>query len=134
MKRIAFVVLLAGISAPPAHADSLTVVKMAFGTGIENLMITGVDTSFSADCGRLYFWSVTAGPVTPDTIYHTWYRNGGKIQSKAIQVQGSFYRAHTFKTITPKLAGTWKVAVTDGAGNVLAADSATVRPAPAAQE
>jgi hypothetical protein len=134
MRNVALTVLLVCISAPFAHADSLHVVKMAFGTGIENHTITGVDTSFSAEVGRLYFWSVTAGPMTPDTIYHTWYRNGREYQQTAIEVRGTFYRAHTFKTITPKLAGTWKVTVSDAAGNVLAADSATVRAAAKPEE
>jgi len=65
--------------------------------------------------------------MTPDTIFHTWYRNGHEIQKTAIEVMGSRFRAHTFKTVNERLAGTWKVQVTDRAGNVLAADSATVR-------
>ena len=102
---------------------------MAFGTGIESHTITGVDTSFSADCGRLYFWTVTAGPMQIDTIFHTWYRNGREIQKTAIEVQGSFYRSHTYKTVNTRLAGSWKVKVSDAAGRVLAQDSATVRAA-----
>ena len=60
MRKFALAILLVAASAPFAHADSLHVIKMAFGTGVENHTITGVDTSFSTDVGRLYFWSVTA--------------------------------------------------------------------------
>jgi len=133
MRKLAIAAILVVASAP-AHADSLHVVKMAFGTGIENHTITGVDTSFAADCGRLYFWTVTAGPMRTDTIFHTWYRNGHEIQKTAIEVQGSFYRSHTYKTVNARLAGSWKVEVSDAAGKVLALDSATVRAAAPPEE
>lgn len=134
MRRLAIATLVIAALPTLAHADSTRVVKMAFGTGIDNHTITGVDTTFPADCGRLYFWTVTAGPMEADTIFHTWFRNGYQIQRTAIEVRGSFYRAHTFKTINARLAGSWEVTVSDRTGRLLAADSTTVRPAEPPEE
>lgn len=129
MRKLAVASFLVAVLPALAWADSTRVLKMAFGTGVENHTITGVDTSFSVDCGKLYFWTVTAGPMEADTIFHTWYRNGWEVQKTAIEVRGTFYRSHTYKTLSDKLSGSWKVTVSDAGGRVLAADSATVRPA-----
>jgi hypothetical protein len=133
-KHLAVTILLAALLPARAQADAARVVKMAFGTGIENHTITGVDTSFSADCGRLYFWTVTAGPMEADTIFHTWSLNGREIQKLPILVRGHFYRSHSYKTVSATLSGSWKVAVSDAKGNLLAADSATVRAAATPEE
>jgi hypothetical protein len=125
MKRLAFVALLL-FTASSAQADSLTVTDMAFGTGIENHAITGVDTSFSADVGRVYCWTVTTGAGDGDTIFHTWILRDYAVQRVPLRVEGARYRTYTFKTMSEAMTGTWTVEVTDRNGIMLARDSVVV--------
>lgn len=111
-----------------AHADSLSVANIAFGTGIENHALTGVDTSFSLSIGRLYCWTWVADAGAGDTIFHTWIIKDYESQRIALPVKGWRYRTHSFKTLNEKSAGTWTVKVTDTSGRLLAVDSVTVRP------
>jgi hypothetical protein len=119
-------VALLGLSAV-AHADSLSVANTAFGTGIENHEVVGVDTSFSKSIGRLYFWALIADAKPGDTVYHSWSIRGWTSQRLAIPVQGYRFRTHSFKTLGDKMTGRWVVQVEDRAGRVLSADSVTVR-------
>ena len=127
MKIVIILVCVLGFSAA-AHADSLSVTNIAFGTGIENHALIGVDTSFSAAIGRLYCWTLVADAGAGDTIYHTWTIRGYVAQRVALPVRGYRFRTHSFKTLGEKLSGIWKVEVTDRNGRLLAADSVTVLP------
>ena len=118
------VLLLAGL----AHADSLSVTNTAFGTGIEDHTITGVDTTFSRSVGRLYFWALIADAGAGDTVYHCWIIRNWVAQRIAIPVQGKRFRTHSVKTLDEQMTGRWIVKVEDRHGRVLSADSVTVRP------
>lgn len=128
MKSATLILTLALISIlpRPAHADSLSVTNTAFGTGIENHTVIGVDTSFSQSVGRLYFWALVAHATPGDTVYHVWTLRGWTSQRIGIAVQGTLFRTHTVKTLGDKMAGRWAVQVEDKSGHVLAADSVTV--------
>jgi hypothetical protein len=110
-----------------AHADSLSVTNTAFGVGIEDHAVTGVDTSFSQTVGRLYFWALVANAHPGDTVYHVWSIRGWTSQRICIPVQGYRFRTHSVKTLGEKMAGRWSVHVEDKQGHLLAADSVTVR-------
>jgi hypothetical protein len=125
MKRLTFVALLL-LAASSAHADSLTVTDMAFGTGIENHAITGVDNAFTVDVGRVYCWTVTVGAGEGDTIFHTWILGDHAVQRVPLRVEGARYRTYTFKTMSKAMVGTWTVEVTDRNGTMLAKDSVVV--------
>ena len=128
MKSATLILTLAlfAISYVPARAGSLEVTNTAFGTGIENHTVIGVDTSFSQSVGRLYFWALIANANPGDTIYHVWTLRGWTSQRIGIAVQGHLFRTHTMKTLGDKMAGRWAVQVEDKAGRVLALDSVTV--------
>lgn len=110
-----------------AHADSLSVTNTAFGTGIENHTVTGVDTSFSQGVGRLYFWALVSNATPGDTIYHVWTIRNWTSQRIGIPVNGSGFRTHSVKTLSNKMVGRWTVQVEDKSGHVLSTDSVTVR-------
>lgn len=115
------------VAAAPAHADSLSVSNTAFGTGIENHMVTGVDSAFSQSIGRLYFWALIANAAPGDTVFHSWSIRGWVSQRIAVPVQGHLFRTHSFKTLGEKMTGRWAVHVEDQEGRMLAADTVTVR-------
>jgi hypothetical protein len=121
---LALVLVLAGA----AHADSLSVTNIAFGTGIENHALTGVDTSFTLGIGKLFCWTLVADAGAGDTIFHTWIIRGYTAQRVPLPVNGYRYRTHSFKTLGEKMTGTWVVQVTDRNGRLLATDSVTIRP------
>lgn len=126
MKKAILVVWVLAL-ATVAQADSLSVTNIAFGTGIENHALTGVDTTFSKSIGRLYCWTLVADAGAGDTIYHTWSIRGYISQRVPLPVKGYRYRTHSFKTLGEKTTGRWKVEVTDSNGRILAADSVYVR-------
>jgi hypothetical protein len=115
-------------------ADSLTVSDMAFGTGIQDKAVTGVDTVFDVTVERIYCWNVVRHAAANDTIYHTWYLNGNEIQKVPLPVKGFRYRTHSFKSLWGSLSGVWTVKVTDLAGNLLAEESVDVRKAVTEEE
>jgi hypothetical protein len=125
MKRLTFVALLL-LFASSAQADSLTITDIAFGTGIENHAITGVDTVFNVDVGRVYCWTVTTGAGAGDSVFHTWILGERAVQRVPLRVEGARYRTHTFKTMSKAMAGRWTVEVTDRNGTMLAKGSVVV--------
>jgi len=133
MKKLILIALVVAL-APAAYADSLSIGNIAFGTGIENHAITGVDTTFPSSCGRLYCWTLALDAVGTDTIYHVWTHEGVFVQKVPLVVRGYRYRTNSYKTITPGLEGVWTVEVLDNAGNRLAIDSASVHAAPAPEK
>jgi hypothetical protein len=108
-------------------ADSLTVANIAFGTGIQDKAITGVDTVFDMAVERIYCWTVVRHAAQNDTIYHTWYLDDREIQKVPLPVKGFHYRTHSYKTLWGKMSGVWTVEVSDRTGNLLARESVEVR-------
>ena len=88
-----------------AFADSLSVTNLAFGTGIENRAITGVDTVFTVDQGRLYCWTVVETAGAGDTIYHLWSHNGRAVQKISLAVRGMLRRGVTPDGVREELGG-----------------------------
>ena len=62
-----------------------------------------------------------------ETISHRWERDGQTMAVVPFQVGGDRWRVHSSKRLTPALRGSWKVAVTDANGAVLASRSFLVR-------
>jgi len=116
--------------AATAAAEPLSIGNIAFGTGIENHAVTGVDTTFTLDAGRIYCWTVVQNAGAADTTYHTWTLDGAFIQKVPLAVRGARYRTNSYKTLLESNTGTWTVEVTDQQGNRLAIDSVTVTTAP----
>jgi hypothetical protein len=141
MFRLILVACLLALWPTLILADSLAVSDIAFGTGIQDKAVTGVDTVFDVTQERIYCWNVVRHAAANDTIYHTWYLDGKEIQKVPLPVEGFRYRTHSYKSLWGKLSGEWTVEVTDRAGNLLAKESVEVRktvveeePAAAARE
>jgi hypothetical protein len=62
-----------------------------------------------------------------ETISHRWERDEQTMAVVPFQVRGDRWRVHSSKRLTPALRGSWKVAVTDAHGAVLASRSFLVR-------
>jgi hypothetical protein len=127
MLRIVITTGLLALAPTLVLADSLAVTGMVFGTGIEDHVVTGVDTVFRVDQGRIYCWTSVSGGGTGDTVFHAWSRDGKVVQRIPLHVEGRRYRTYSYKSLSPDLAGVWQVRVTDREGRRLAEDSVVVR-------
>jgi len=126
MKRTLILLTVVALCPAAASADSLSITDLAFGTGIENRAVTGVDTVFTLDQGRVYCWTVVTGAGAGDTVLHTWYLGDRQVQQIALAVRGARWRTHSYKTLDSDMAGTWRVEVTDRSGRKLADGAITV--------
>jgi hypothetical protein len=106
---------------------SLEVKEILLGTGLENKEVTGVDTAFSADVGKIYCWTKVTGATTETQIAHRWYFNEKEVAKIDITVKYPSYRCWSIKTIYPEMKGNWKVDIEDSAGKLLSSMSFTVK-------
>ena len=106
---------------------SLEVKEILLGTGLENKEVTGVDTTFSADIGKIYCWTKVTGATTETQIAHRWYFNEKEVAKIDITVKYPSYRCWSIKTIYPEMKGNWKVDIEDSAGKLLSSMSFTVK-------
>ncbi len=107
--------------------SSLEVKKILLGTGLENKEVTGVDTTFSADIGKIYCWTKVTGTTTETQIAHRWYFNEKEVAKIDITVKYPSYRCWSIKTIYPEMKGNWKVDIEDSAGKLLSSISFAIR-------
>ena len=126
MKRVLLLVAAVALWPAAVSADSLSITDLAFGTGIEDRAVIGVDTAFTVNQGRVYCWTVVSDAGEADTIYHTWFLGEREVQSIALGVRGARWRTHSYKTLGQGMAGTWRVEVTDRSGRMLAEGAITV--------
>jgi len=107
--------------------SSLEVKEILLGTGLENKEVTGVDTTFSADVGKIYCWTKITGATSETQITHHWYFEDKEAAKIDITVKYPSYRCWSIKTIYPEMKGNWKVDIEDSAGKLLSSMSFTVK-------
>lgn len=107
--------------------SNLVVNEILLGTGLENREVTGVDTTFSADVGKIYCWTKITGATSETQIAHHWYFDEKEVAEIVISVKYPSYRCWSIKTIYPEMKGNWKVEVKDSEGKTLGLISFTVK-------
>jgi hypothetical protein len=106
---------------------NLEVTEILLGTGLENKEVTGVDTTFSSDVGKIYCWTKITGAASETQIAHHWYFDEKEVAEIGILVKYPSYRCWSIKTIYPEMKGNWKVEVKDSEGKTLGSISFTVK-------
>jgi len=112
-------------SAPPAQGSetavvNVSVLKASVGTGVENRIPVGVDTTFPASTQRVYVWSQIEAKQFPTKIRHIYYFNGWKANDITLDVRASTWRTWSFKTISnDRYKGQWRVDITSEGGKIL---------------
>jgi hypothetical protein len=112
-------------SAPPTQGSetavvNVSVLKASVGTGVENRIPVGVDTTFPASTQRVYVWSQIEARQFPTKIRHIYYFNGWKANDIALDVRSSTWRTWSFKTISnDRYKGQWRVDITSEGGKIL---------------
>jgi Protein of unknown function (DUF2914) len=101
-------------------------VKMA--SGIEDRMPTDVDTVFNVSSTRVYCWSAVTGATDSMMIYHVWNFQGRQQARVPIKIVSSYFRAHSFQTLSAEHTGDWTVYIIDSDNNLLGKANFRVEP------
>jgi len=117
------VVLLLGIAVLSAQesmtAGKLVVEEMTFCTGVEEREPIGEAAEFTTEVGKVWCWTEILGATDTTFVTHKWYWGEEEVASVELEVRYPRMRTWSYKTITPEMAGSWKVEVVDAGGEVL---------------
>lgn len=86
----------------------------------------GVDSTFTADVGAVYFYTVFEGDFNEMTVDHVWMYEGEEIARVPLTVQGPRWRTWSSKEILPDWTGSWTVKVVGADGTEHASVDFTV--------
>jgi hypothetical protein len=112
-------------------APEIKVEKIATAASVENREPVNETTTFDANVGKVYTWTKVTAANVPAKIKHVYYKDGKMVREIELAVSSSPFRVWSWKNVTP---GSWKVEVTDEAGNVLSSAEFTVSEAKPAAE
>lgn len=95
-----------------ANSLGLMVTRAIIAGGIdENNRPVDPGTEFAADGKRVYCITQIEGAKEPVNIEHRWCKNGVLINTVELPIKSLNWRTQSYKTITPTMAGKWKVDV-----------------------
>ena len=97
-----------------SKAPNLQIVDAKLGTGVQDRMISGEDSSFTLN-SKVWLWLKVVGGAS-DQITIIW-KTDNLTHSTTLNIDGSPWRTWATKTVSK--AGDWAVSVTDTSGNVL---------------
>lgn len=126
MKSILLASLLLLATQSVLHGQTFTVEEFEFGTAVENREIVNPSTSFPADVGQVYCFTLIEGADSETTVTHIWYLDGVEMATVDLPVRGSSWRTWSTKTIFSDWTGEWSVDVLDAEGSLLMSKSFTV--------
>jgi len=124
---LSVLIFLHPVTLSAQEKPELEVKEIFLGTGVENREATGVDTTFSADVGKLFCWTKITGATTETQISHNWYYQDQEVVKIDMLVKYPSYRCWSIKTIYPQMKGNWRVDIADTEGNTIGSISFTVK-------
>ena len=74
--------------------------------------------------GKVYCWTKVLSETSPTTLKHVWFADDQQVFEIILDIKYPSTRTWSVKTIR---AGSWRVEITDDAGNVLSAVGFTVK-------
>lgn len=127
---------------PPGEADemdaavksgspitsALKVETIEIATGIQDRAPQGAGETFPAGVEKLYCYTKIVGGQEGDKIVHKWKKGGEVMAEVTLTVNGSPWRTHSSKVMSPEMSGDWSVEVLQGE-QVLASRKFTVHAA-----
>ena len=105
---------------------AMEVTEALVATGVQDREPVGADTTFTADVGTVYFYTVFEGDFGETQVEHVWTHEGEEIARVPLTVQGPRWRTWSSKEILPEWTGSWTVTVVDAQGNEHASARFTV--------
>lgn len=106
--------------------SDVTVSSAVVATGVQDREPVGGATSFPADVGTVYFYTVFEGDFGEAGFEHVWLRDGEEMARVPLTARGPRWRTWSSKTIPPDWAGSWTVRVVDTNGNELSSVDFTI--------
>jgi hypothetical protein len=97
-----------------AMAANLTVKEMTFCDGVEDREPVTMDSTFSSEVGKIYFWSNILNDDGETYVEHVWYRDGEEMARVSLPAKYSRNRIWSSKTILPEWTGEWTVKIMAG--------------------
>jgi len=122
---LAFVLAVGAWGTGTAEA-AMSVEEAVISRGVERLEPVGVGTTFRADIGKLYCFSVVAGAEPPALIRHIWYYEGKRMSEVALPIRHAKFRTYSSKRIMPNCKGGWHVEIVREDGALLRTVNFTV--------
>lgn len=113
-------------AAQETPASEVAVTRAVLATGVQDREPVGEATSFGADVGTIYFYTVFEGDFPEQQLEHVWIRDGEEMARVPLTARGPRWRTWSSKAIPADWAGAWTVKVVDAAGNELESVDFTV--------
>lgn len=121
---------LLAVAAPATAQETpesdVQVTRAVVATAVQDREPAGEATSFPADIGTVYFYSVFEGDFEERPFEHVWLRDGEEVARVPLRARGPRWRTWSSKEIPADWAGSWTVRVVDGDGNELSSVDFTV--------
>jgi hypothetical protein len=102
---------------------TLSVNKIACGTGVVDRELQGQDTVFSESSEKIYCWVNILGGSEGVTVNFIWYHGGKEVAKIPIAANYPRTRTWSYKSMYIGAKGEWKVEVTDSNNQVLGSTS-----------
>lgn len=101
------------LAAQEDESSPVEVSRAVVATGIEDREPVGEGTTFPADVGTVYFYTVFEGDFPEQQLEHVWLRDGEEVARVPLTARGPRWRTWSAKTIPAEWAGSWTVRVVD---------------------
>ena len=114
-----------GDAAAPADAAARstgTLARAALTTAVIDREPADNITQVSADKEKIYYFTEVKD-MAGQTVTHRWEHNGKVMSEVKFDIGGPRWRVYSSKTLSPNLAGDWKVSVVDANGATVGANT-----------
>ena len=92
---------------------------IAICTAIEDRQPAGIDSTFSADVGKLYCYTKLKSQMDILKVTHVWFFEDKEMTTVELTMKAKSWRTWSAKTILPEWKGDWHVEIRDSAGKVI---------------
>lgn len=103
-------------AAQDAAGSAPDVTRAVVATGVQDREPVGEATSFDANVGTLYFYTVLEGDFPDQQVEHVWLHDGEEVARVPLTVRGPRWRTWSMKTMPAEPSGTWTVRVLNASG------------------
>ena len=112
-----------------ATIGGITLTDAEVCTSIESREPVGAGSHFSSGTDKIWvFTKFSQEKIMENEIKHVYYFEDQMISSVPLNIQGKSFRTWSYKTISPKMAGKWRVEVTSSDGELFESIEFTVTP------
>ena len=116
---ITAILIAAAAGSVSAQEDSLTVEKMIFCTGIEDMLPVGESTQFFDSVESIYCYTRINGAADTLEVTHVWFYGDEEKARVPLTIKSASWRTWSSKKMLDGWAGVWRVDILGPDGAVL---------------